>query len=201
MGVIHIGIGVKFLRKLFGTFSYFCNGFWKSSPNIIGLLLRIFRSSSSSGVGRSDSLRISLAPIAVRSILRSSSVEEGRILRSMSSCRPGRCDNFRARESFRASFAARRSKKERKYIIPCRNSKFEKSIIRTFIFQLIVVIIIISVKDRAVLILVLVNQYHSRMTRYTNCRMTSTISRRTLVLFVLPMTSKPNVWTTRHTEN
>ena len=82
------------------------------------ILFRMFLSSSSSAEGRSDSLLMSLAPIAVRSIrlfLSSSSACPWSIFRSINSCLGGRCESFKARESLRANFSAKRSGKKIKY--------------------------------------------------------------------------------------
>ena len=75
----------------------------------------MFLSSSSSAEGRSDSLLISLAPIAVRSTRLSSSDTPWRIFRSINSDRAGRCESFKASESFRANFAAKRSGKKNRF--------------------------------------------------------------------------------------
>lgn len=80
------------------------------------LLFRMFLSSNSSAVGRNDSLRISLAPITDLSIRLSSSDTTWRILRSISSWRPGLWANLMAKESFRASLAANRSGSETGHI-------------------------------------------------------------------------------------
>lgn len=62
--------------------------------NWFSSLFRILRSSSSSGVGRRESLRMSLAPMMLRSIFRSSSVTWHRSIKLQTNCYAGQISIF-----------------------------------------------------------------------------------------------------------